>query len=877
MAASTLRPFLRPSGIAVIGGSQRIGSVGRALLDNILAAGFPGQVVAVNPHPVGISGVTWVQGIAALTSPPDLAIIACPAHGVVEAVGALGRLGTRAAVIVSGGLTDATMRVELLAAARAHGMRLIGPNSIGLLSPPARLDASFAYGTAKAGRLAFLSQSGALVAAMLDAASARGFGFSGVVSMGDMVDVDLADLIDLYVADPTTDAILIHVEGITSAARFLSAARAATLIKPVIVLKAGRAPGASQAAFSHTGAITGSAEVHSSAFRRSGIVEVGTMADLLDAAQVLGRYHAMGGDRIAVVTNGGGAGVLAADALAATGLSLATLSSETVARLGSGLMPGAHFNPVDIGGDARSRRIAFAVAAVLADPGVDALIVAHCPTAVERAEVMAQAVVRAAKGATRPVIACWLGPADAAAARPVFGEAGIPLFETVEDAVRACGHLHRAAAGRAAALRASPRLSIPDHDRAAAQKIIAAARAEQRTRLHGYEARAILTAYGIPVVAAHRALTPDAVEQACDGLIPPYVVKIDSPDLPHKSDVGGVARHLPSAAAARDAALAMAARIARERPEAHLIGFDVEPMETEPNGIELLVGVADDPVFGPVLAVGAGGAAVQVLDDHAVELPPLDDQLARDMIARTRVSALLAGYRDVPPACIDGVVAVLEAVSTMVADLPDLAELDINPLLVGAKCVIALDVRMRITAMPARGRMAIRPMPVEWAADLITRDGTALHVRPVRADDEALLADLFHHVSPEDLRFRFLTGLREVGRDRLVAMTQLDYARAMHFLAFVDSRLVASAMIVGDADRAHAEVALSVDAGFKGRGISWTLMQHVLAYARAEGYQTIESIESQGNRAALSLEKEMGFATVSSSGGEEVVRRSLDA
>ncbi|MCW6530217.1 bifunctional acetate--CoA ligase family protein/GNAT family N-acetyltransferase [Sphingomonas sp. MMSM20] len=877
MIASDLTQLHHPTSVAVIGASRRAGTVGHEVLANILASGFAGPIYAVNPHPVAFDGATWIDAILNLPQPPDLAIIACPAAHVVNAVEQLGELRVGLAVVVSNGFSEPADRAALQRAARQGEVRLIGPNSLGVVIPGAKLNASFAPHGARAGKLAFLSQSGALIAAMLDWAAARAVGFSGIVSMGDMADTDLADLIDFYAADPGTDAILTYVEGVSDARRFMSAARAATLLKPVIAIKAGRSPAAAQAALSHTGAMAGAYDVHAAAFRRAGVVMVDTLTDLFAAAQVLSRYKPGAGNRTAIVTNGGGAGVLAADGLPAVGATLATLAAATVTELDQMLPAGwSRGNPVDVVGDAHADRFGAALAAALADPNVDVVLALHCPTAVESGVAMAAATIEAAASSGKPLLACWLGPHNAAQVRRSFEAAHLALFDSIDEVVRSLGYLHRAAEGHAA-LRAPPRLSIPEHDRELALTTINEARLEKRFILSDAEGRAILAAYGIPTVAARAALNPREVGAACEGMTPPFVLKIVSPDLAHKSDAGGVVTDLPDAAAVAAAARLMQERIARAHPGVRIAGFEIEPMVREKNGLELLVGVADDAIFGPVLTVGAGGKAVEVLHDRALELPPLDDDLARAMIARTRISALLAGYRDVPPSAVDGVVRVLEAVSTMVSDLPDIVELDINPLLAGRDNVIALDARVRIAGAPRSSRMAIRPMPIEWSADLTTRGGVLLHVRPVRPDDEALLSEFFHRVSPEDLRFRFLTGLREVGRDRLVAMTQIDYARTMHFLAFNEGRLVASAVLACNPRHTHAEVALSVDAGFKEQGVSWTLMQHVIAYARAEGIETIESIESADNRTALALEHEMGFETVAAEGTERLVRRSIEA
>lgn len=877
MTRNSLAPLLSPASIAIVGVSTRPGSIGQAVLANVIAGGFAGPIFAVHPEPLEVPGATWVRRIAELPTTPDLALVCCASAKVADVVDALGQAGVRTCVVLADGMRDDGAHGALRGIAEAHGMRLVGPNSVGVLAPSVHLNASFATLGARPGKLALISQSGAIVTSMLDWAAARDIGFSGVVSVGEMADVDLADLIDLFAADPHTDAIMMYVEGVCDAARFLSAARAATLVKPVVAIKAGRTRDAGQAAMTHSGAMTGSYAVYTVAFRRAGIVMVETLTDLFDTANVLSRYPPCKGDRVAVVTNGGGAGVIASDALVTSGARLATLSGGTIETLQQVLPTDwSRRNPVDILGDARADRLKAATAAVLADPHVDAAIVLHCPTALETGKAMAEAVLDATVGCSKPVLGCWLGPADAADARPTFDAAGLALFDAIDDVVRGFAYLHQATAGREAALRQPPRLSIPDHDRERAQAIITGAQREGRTCLTATEARAILTAYGTPTVATRTARNVADVARACEGVAAPYVLKIDSPDLPHKSDVGGVVLNLPDAQAAMAAAQAMERQVTTHHPSARINGFDVQPMIHEADGIELLVGVADDPAFGPVLTVGAGGKAVQVLNDQALELPPLDDELARAMIARTRIAGLLAGYRDVPAADLEGVVRVLEAVSIMVADLPDLVEMDINPLLVGHDRVIAMDVRMRIAPHPVQSRMAIRPVPVEWTADLTTRSGVVLHVRPVRPDDEAVLAEFFQRVSPEDLRYRFLTGLRDVGRDRLVAMTQIDYRRTMHFLAFAEGMLIASAMLAGDPDHRRAEVALAIDSRFKGRGVSWTLMRHVLAYARSEGIETIESVESTDNHAALMLEREIGFETVSTDGTDCTVRRAVE-
>lgn len=882
MSIRNLDPLFHPHSVAVIGGSGRPGSLGERVLANLVAGGFEGAIIAVNPHEVQREGVRWVARIEDLPEAPDLAVIVTPAASVPRIVDALGRLGTRTAVVISAGFHDAEIKDAMLAAAKPYLLRIVGPNCLGVLMPYARLNASFAPVAALPGRLAFVSQSGALVTAMLDWAAERHIGFSSVISAGDMADVDLGDLLDRLALDPGTDAILLYVEGITDAPKFLSAARAAAALKPVIAIKAGRSAAAGTAALSHSGALIGAYDAYAAAFERAGVVMVDSLTELFDAAQLLCRNRPTSKGALAIVSNGGGAGILAADALTGTGGTLASLAPETIAALDARL-PSAwsRGNPIDVVGDARPERFADAALAALTDPSVDALLVIHCPTAVATGEEIATGVVSALAGQKdgghKPVIACWMGPANASAARATFDAAGIALFDNPDDAVRAFGQLLRAGRVRDARLRAPASTSAPAANREAARLVIATARAAGRTVLSAPETRAILEAYGIPTVPSAFATTIAALGAECDRLRSPFALKIISSSLSHKSDVGGVALNLPSRESVLSAARSMAARIAHEYPEAAIEGFELQTMVPVAAGRELFAGFAEDATFGPMLAFGAGGTAVELLRDRALGLPPLDDVLARDMIGRTRIASLLAGYRDVPAVDLEAIIRVLNALSQIAIDLPEIAELDINPLVPISGGVIALDARARI--LESRGtRPAILPYPAEWVADLVTRSGLALHVRPVRPDDEAALAGMFAHVAPDDLRFRFLSGVRTVGRARLVPMTQVDYRRAINFLAFAGNTLVASAMLACDPDRVRAELAIAVHADFKGKGVSWTLIEHVLRYARAEGIETIESLESRENHAAIALEREAGFEVLPGESSSEIlVRRRVAA
>lgn len=883
MSVRNLETLLHPQSVAVIGASSRAGALGQRVLENLIDSDFEGTIFAVNPKRVELDDEWWVPSIADLPVAPDLAIVVTPAATIPTVIAELGAKGTRLAVVISAGLHDKTLKQAMLDAARPHLLRIIGPNCLGVLLPHANLNGSFAHRSARKGGLALISQSGALVTSMIDWAEARDIGFSGIASVGDMADVDLGDLIDLFAADPRTNAIALYVEGITQPAKFMSAARAAARIKPVIVLKAGRSAAAAGAAVSHTAAIVGAYDVHLAAFRRAGIVTVETLTELFDAAQVLAERKPLQGNRLAIVTNGGGPGILAVDALQETRGSLAHLSAQTVAALDPVLPAGwSRANPIDVIGDASADRFAASVRAAARDGEVDAVLVMHCPTAMSSGTEIARAVVAQTQALdwprSKPMLACWLGDGNAEAARAIFGSADIPLFDNLDDAVRGFGNLVAAREARDALVRAPARCATPAADVAAARAVVEAARRGGRTLLTATEAKAILAAFGVSLAATRIASDAEGVESACAGLTPPYAVKVVSPTITHKSDVGGVVLNVSGPQAASGAALRISERIAEAMPDAAIEGFEIEEMIAMPGGRELLVGIADDPTFGPVIAVGAGGVDVELINDRALGLPPLDDILASDMISRTRIGALLGAYRGKAAADIDSVVGVLRAVSAICVEIPDIAELDINPLLVGTRGAIALDSRIRITGQPAQPRMVLRPVPMEWAADLVTRSGVTLHVRPVLPSDESALAEFFKHVSPEDKRFRFLSAVREVDHDRLVAMTQIDYRRTMNFLAFAeDGALIATALLTAAGDKSKAEFAISVRADWKGKGVSWTLVEHVLRYAKAEGIETVESLESRDNHAAIALEREFGFKAqgIDGSPGEVLVRKVL--
>jgi acetyltransferase len=631
-----------------------------------------------------------------LPEAPDIAVVLTPAHCVPEVIADLGRRGGRLAVVVTAGLTGANgLRQAMLDAARPHLLRIIGPNTLGLMIPPLGLNAGFAHLAARPGNLALLSQSGAIATALIDWAAERDIGFSQIVSLGDMADVDVGDYLDLLAGDGRTTAILMYLESVPAPRKFLSAARAAARLKPVIAIKAGRHAAAAKAAATHTGALAGADAVVDAALRRSGILRVRGLAELFDAAETLARFRPLAEGRVGIVTNGGGAGVLAVDRLMDEGGVLAELSSETIAALDPVLPPNwSRANPVDIIGDASPERYVAALERVAADDGVDVVLVMNCPTALARPADAAQAVAATATRGMidgKPVLSCWLGGATAGPARAVLRGAGVASFDTPATAAAAVAHLTDWGKAQAALLRVPDRRveealgRVPKGANEGAGAVLAAVAAEGRAILTEPEAKEVLAAYGIPVAETRTAKTPAEVGGIAAGLLDGdekrLVVKLLSRTITHKSDVGGVVLDVENATAAEAAAKAIEERVRRRFGVDPLDGFSVQPMIRRRDAHELIVGIGRDPVFGPTILFGAGGVAVETVRDTAVALPPLDTALCADLIGRTRVGRLLGGYRDRPAVDENALHGALIALSHLIEDYPCIRGVDVNPLL----------------------------------------------------------------------------------------------------------------------------------------------------------------------------------------------------
>ncbi|MCW7540896.1 bifunctional acetate--CoA ligase family protein/GNAT family N-acetyltransferase [Aquabacterium sp. A7-Y] len=882
MTLRHLDRLLDPASVAVFGASDRPGSVGATVWRNLRSGGFAGPLFAVNLRHATLDGQPVYRHATDLPRVPDLAVVCTPPQTVPKLVAELGTLGTRAVIIVTAGL-DAAQKQAALAAARPHLVRLLGPNCIGLLTPRAGLNASFAHTGALPGGLAFVTQSGALLTAVLDWAGSRRIGFSHLVSLGEHCDVDFGDLLDHLASDPHTRSILLYIESIESPRKFMSAARAAARNKPVIVVKAGRAGHGVRAAASHTGALAGSDLVFDAAIRRAGMLRVDTLQELFSAAETLARFRDNRAETLTIMSNGGGAGVMAADAAALAGVPLQDPGPDLLRRLDEVLPSNwSRGNPVDIIGDAPVERYVATLSALLDDPQAGAVLFLHAPTAIVPSSAIAQACLPLIEATPSRVMSCWLGDTAVATARHNFVSAGVPDYPTPEDAVRAFGLLRTYRHNQDTLLQAPAASESPPPDVAAARAIFASAEARGREWLTAQEAKQVLSAYGVPVVPTLAvAASAEAAVQAARSVGFPVALKILSPEITHKSDVGGVRLDLRDEPSLAHAADEMLTRVQALRHGARIEGFTVQPMVQRPHAVELIVGASIDPVFGPVILCGQGGTAVEVNADRAIALPPLNRNLAAEVLSRTRVARLLAGYRDHPPARLDALYDVLIAVSQMLADLPRLAELDINPLCVDETGVLGLDARIRIAPQAVAGadRFAIRPYPGEWAQET-TWQGQPLLLRPVRPEDGAQHRRFLERLEPEDIRLRIFQTRSELPPSELARLTQIDYEREMAFIAVRQDasgqpETLGVARSVRDPDNSEAEFALIVRSDLKGQGLGRLLLEHLLRYTRAQGTPRLVGDVLSENTAMLGLARRAGFEIVTSQPPSGVVRLEL--
>lgn len=874
-----LTPLFEPQSVAIIGASEREDSVGAVLVRNMLDAKFKGKLFAVNPKHEKIFDIPSFPRVEDIPHRVELAIIATRAGTVPGIIESCGRAGVKAAVVLSAGFSEigpngAALERKVLENARRYKVRLIGPNCLGIMRPNIGLNATFALGGANPGSIGFISQSGALCSAILDWARPNNVGFSSVVSLGGSTDVDFGEILDYLVADPRTENIFLYIEGIRNARSFMSALRAAARLKPVLLIKVGRHPEGSKAALSHTGALVGSDDVFDAALRRAGVVRLYNVGQLFAATQALFSHFHPYGNRFAVITNGGGPGVMAADRCADLGIPLAQMDQKTIDAMNDFLpRTWSHINPIDIVGDADAERYRKTLSVCLADDNVDGALVIFCPQAMTHPEDAAQAVIDVAREFDKPVVTCWMGEEHVREARQLFKNAGISTFRTPEPAVEMFYHISAYYRNQKLLMQTPEPLiqETPPHVESA-RLVMETALAEGRRVLNEMESKALLAAFRIPIASTVVARSPTEAMVLAEEIGLPVVMKIDSPNITHKSDSGGVRLNLNNLQSVRSAFQEILDEVRKNRPDAAVNGVAIEPMVVKPNGRELMVGVMRDEVFGPTLIFGEGGTRMEAHRDRAVALPPLNGYLVADMIRSTRVSKVLGPFRGMPAINMEDLENVLLRVSEMICELPWIHEMDINPLIVDEHGAVAVDARIVVDEVaPAAGRydhMAIHPYPSHLITTWQTNDGRKVVIRPIRPEDAGMEQEFVRNLSPESRYFRFMNTLRELTSSMTVRLTQIDYDREMALLAAHEEDgqevEVGVCRYATNPDGESCEFAIVVADSWAGTGLARKLMNLLIETARNRGLKHMYGDFLASNERMLRFVSSLGFILTTS-------------
>lgn len=876
MQSHYLTPLFSPNSIAMFGASERKNSVGEVVFRNLLSAGFKGGIYPINPKHDKVQGQKAYKTIEAIGKPVDLAVVATPAKTIPAIVEACGQHGVKTMVILSAGFREtgpAGRRLEerVVEVAKEFGIRFIGPNCLGLIRPDRGINVTFGNNNAKPGNLALVSQSGAICTAILDWAEINDIGFSTVISTGIAADLDFGDYLDYLVTDPKTDSILLYIEGIKDARRFMSGLRAAARIKPVIVLKVGRQAAGAVASMSHTGALVGSDETFSAALDRSGVVRVETVTQLFSAAKALSSRYRVYGDRLAIITNGGGPGVMAADRAGDRHIELAEFSEETIKELNK-VLPDvwSHGNPVDIIGEAPPERYRAAVDICLNDPGVDGAIVILTPQAMTQPDEVAKTLIDLADHHKKPILTSWMGGKQIQNARKLFNNARLPSFRTLENAVDSFAYLSAYQRNQRLLLqtpaKTSRRHMQPDVE--GARLIIESALSEQRKVLTEPESFALLGAFHINAVRNGIARSANEALILAESMGFPVAMKIYSPDISHKSDAGGIRLNISNAQVVRSTYRDLIEQVKETRPEAKIEGVTVEQMYQSSNGRELLIGIVRDPVFGPVISFGSGGTTVEVMGDSAIALPPLNRSLANDLINRTKAAKMLQRFRHMPPANSEALIDVLLRVSTMACELPWIQEMDINPLILDDQGAVAVDARIRVDfprpSTDPYNHLAIHPYPANLVSRTQLPNGTNITIRPIRPEDVDLEQNFTRQLSDEAKYFRYMSSVQELTPETVMRFTQIDYHYEMALIAVTEEDNheveLGVARYVINPDKKSCEFALVVSDKWQRQGIGHRLMHNLMEVARDRGLEKMEGEVMSNNFKMLDLMKSLNFS-----------------
>ena len=889
MSTKNLDKLFDPKTIAVIGASNKKGSVGYILLRNLIGAEYEGVVYPVNPSSPAVQGIQAYASISQVPRKIDLAVIAVPAKAVPDTVRECGEAGVAGAVIVSSGFREIgaegrKLEEQVRSIAESYGLRIVGPNCLGYTRPASHLNVTFAHVTPPEGRIAFFSQSGALGTAILDWAAANKVGFSTFVSVGSMCDVDFGDLIDYFGADQHTSSIILYVESITDARHFMSAARHFAKTKPIIVVKSGRHARSALAAASHTGAIAGDDTLYSAVFRRAGIVRVDEIEDMFDSAEVLSRVTSPRGPRLGIVTNAGGPGVMASDRLLSLGGELAELSPETDEKL-KACLPGfaARGNPVDVAGDADATRYATAAAALMDDPGCDGVLAILTPQAMSDPTATAQALVQVAKGhPTKPLLTSFMGEIKVAEGLRIFHDQHVPTFDTPEDAVRAYLYMYEYTKNLAN-LYETPADILPDFkpDRGAVKKVFLEVARAKRSILSEYEAKQVLAAYDIGTVRTLIATSAEECSRVAQEIGFPVAIKILSHDITHKSDVGGIALNVRSAPEAANQFTKIVGRVKAAMPEAEIIGVTVQEMSR--GGYEVIIGSKKDPTFGPALMFGMGGTGVELYRDVAVDFPPINQALAEAMIDSTKVSRLLRGFRGKPAVDLTALQQALVKFSYLLVDFPEIVEMDANPVQVRPDGLCVLDARLvieprdvkKIVLPGAHLMISMYPSKYSWEVPL---DGEKVLLRAIRPEDEPLWAEMIESLSPETAMYRFFGPVQEITKSMLVRYCHVDYDREIAIAAFSHPKgkkkpqmLGVARFAIETANAEEAEFAIVVRDVYQRKGLGSKLMDALIQAARDRHVREINGDVLAANPGMTRFAESLGFEILP--GAEPDVRK----
>ena len=871
-----LDPIFAPQNVAVVGATETVGSVGRTIMSNLITNPFGGTVFPVNPKRPSVLGVKAYPSIKAIPDPVDLAVIVTPAPTVPGLIQECVDVGIRGAIIISAGFKEtgpagAALEQQIMDIARGK-MRIVGPNCLGVMMPVYGLNATFAGGMARPGNVGFISQSGALLTSVLDWSFTENVGFSAFVSIGSMLDVNWGDLISYLGDDPQTKSIVIYMESIGDARSFLSAAREVALTKPIIVIKAGRTEAAAHAAASHTGALTGSDEVLDAAFRRAGVLRVDRIADVFYTVEVLAKQPRPSGKRLTILTNAGGPGVLATDALISEGGELAEITPETIQKL-SEFLPAAwsHGNPIDVLGDAGPDRYAKALEIAATDSNSDGLLVILTPQAMTDPTQTAEQLKPYAQIPGKPVLASWMGGAEVAEGEAILSRANIPTFPYPDTATRLFNYMWRYTYNLRGIYETPIMPLESSDDRVRAGEIINAVRKSGRTILTETESKQVLAAYGIPTIPMHIATSEGEAVKAAEELGYPVVLKLHSETITHKTDVGGVKLNLDNAEAVRGAFKAIHDAVVEKAKESDFLGVSVQPM-VKLDGYEIIIGSSPDPQFGPVLLFGMGGILVEVFKDRALALPPLNTTLARRMMEQTKIYSALKGIRGKPPVNLAELEQIMVRFSQLVAEQQWIKEIDINPLLASPERLLALDARVVLYGLDVSEaqlpRLAIRPYPTQYVGRWTMKDGTKVLIRPIRPEDEPLMAKFHEPLSERSVTLRYFYPMKlsqRIEHERLSRISFIDYDREMALVAEKhnpetgEQEVIAAARLIKITGTQDAEFAILVSDAYQGGGLGTELLRRLLDIGRQEGVKRIFGSILNDNLNMLRVTERLGF------------------